>query len=402
MGYAASRAYVVKATLDCLKGFCGVSGDHFSGAEESRATIAALFRNRLGAVPTHQFLNDPELVSTVSPVIQKHAQAEVAALEQNMTLPSLARGSDSTFRMAFTNIALDGFAGSELWTLEMASYMHRSGIPTMVYSPRLGAVARKFSATGLAITDHPVDLQLFAPTVLHIHHQWETAGAGIAVDPDCRRVNMIHGLLPHPEWPGQGMDAYLAVSLHAKAKAALLGPAGWDSITLMPNFFDPKRFGKKRAKRGRKALIHSSRVTEGNLLQMQSVLGRQGLDLDHIGYGGTVETSPENVLPRYRVVFAAGRSAIEALASGCHVILWDQGIVGPAVTVKNFWYILAANFSVAACILPFVMVDGPAIEDWLSDQLSLLDDSGPLRELVHQYLAVEIIGQKLLAIYERV
>lgn len=379
-----------------------MSADRFSGAEESRATIAALFRDRLGAVPTHHFLHDPELVSTVSPLIQKHAQAEVAALEQRMTLPCPARVIDTTLRIAFTNIALDGFAGSELWTLEMASYMHRSGIPTMVYSPRLGAVARHFAATGVAITDHPVDLQLFAPTVLHIHHQWETAGARIAVAPDCRRVNMIHGLLPHPEWPGPDMDAYLAVSLHAKAKAALLGPPGWDSITLMPNFFDPKRFGKKWEKRGRKALIHSSRVTEVNLRQMQSVLGRQGLAVEHIGYGGTVETSPENVLPRYRVVFAAGRSAIEALASGCHVILWDQGVVGPAVTVNNFWYVLAANFSVAACILPFVLVDDPAMENWLSEQISLLEDSAPLRELVHNNLAIEIVGERLLEIYERV
>lgn len=372
------------------------------GGGQSEGATAALFRSRLGAVPTHDFLRDAELVSTVSALIQSHAQAEVAALERSMTLQCPAGGVDSSLRLAFTNIALDGYAGSELWTLEMAAHMHRLGIPTIVYSPHLGAVARQFAATGLAITDHPVDLQLFKPTVLHIHHHWHTAGARMAVGPNCLCVNMVHGLLPHPEWPGPGMDVYLAVSLHAKAKTALLGPRSWDSIALVPNFFDPERFGKKVAKRRHKALIHSSRVTELNLHQMKFVLRRQELALDHIGYGGTVESTPENVLPRYRVVFAAGRSAIEALASGCHVILWDQGIVGPAVTLNNFWYVLAANFSVASCILPFVMIDDPAMEDWLSEQLSQFEDPAPLRELVHHHLAVGTIGQKLLTNYKSI
>lgn len=384
-----------------IERFREVNAGRVSVNEESRASTAALFRNRLGAVPTHRFLHDPELVSMVSPLIQRHAQAEVAALERSMSAPCSSGGGDSALRIAFTNIALEGFAGSELWTLEMASFMHRSGIPTLVYSPNLGAVAQKFAAAGLAITDHPVDLQLFAPTVLHMHHHWETAGARIAAGPDCRCVNMIHGLLPHPEWPGPGMDAYLAVSLHAKAKTVLLGPPDWDSIIMLPNFFDSERFGNKREKRDRKALIHSSRVTDANLRLMQSVLEPHRLALDHIGYGGAVETSPEDVLPRYRVVFAAGRSAIEALASGCHVILWDQGIVGPAVTVNNFWYVLAANFSVAACILPYAMVDDPAMADWLAEQLLLLEDAEPLTELVHQHVTVDKIGQKLLTTYER-
>jgi hypothetical protein len=377
-----------------------VEAEDFSIENETQVEIAALFRDRLGAVPTESFLRDPKLVSIVSPLIQKHAQNEVATLEQRMSVPCPIRNDMGQLRMAFTNIALDGFAGSELWTLEMASYMHRSAVPTIVYSPHLGAVAEKFAIKGFEITDDLGMLEAFAPTVLHTHHQQETAQARIAVGPNCRQVNMIHGLLPHPEWPGADMDAYVAVSLHAKAKTALLGPPGWDDITLMPNFFDPKRFGNKQAERRSNALLHSSRVTDVNIRQMQGVLEQHGLTLDHIGYGGTVEASPEMVLPQYNVVFAAGRSAIEALASGCHVILWDQGIVGPAITTGNFWYVLAANFSVASCILPFVMADDPAMEKWLAEQLLLLENPMPLQALVHEYLTVDVIGARMLAIYD--
>lgn len=372
----------------------------FSIESKTQVEIAALFRDRLGPVPTESFLRDPELVSILSPLIQKHAQDEVTTLEQRMSVPCPIRNDTGRLRIAFTNIGLDGFAGSELWTLEMASYMHRSAVPTLVYSPHLGTVAEKFAVKGFEITDDLGALQAFSPTLLHIHHQQETAQARIAVGPDCRRVNMIHGLLPHPEWPGADMDAYLAVSLHAKAKTALLGPPGWDDITLMPNFFDPRRFGNKQAEQRSNALLHSSRVTDVNFRQMQGVLEQYGLALDHMGYGGTVEASPETVLPQYNVVFAAGRSAIEALASGCHVILWDQGIVGPAITVGNFWYVLAANFSVAACILPFVMADDPAMENWLGEQLLLLENPTPLRALVHEHLTVDVIGARMLAIYD--
>lgn len=372
----------------------------FSIESETQVEIAALFRDRLGPVPTENFLRDSELISIVSPLIQKHAQNEIIALEQRMSVPCPIRNDTSQLRVAFTNIGLDGFAGSELWTLEMASYMHRSAVPTLVYSPHLGAVAAKFAVKGFEITDDLGALQAFSPTLLHIHHQQETAQARIAVGPDCRRVNMIHGLLPHPEWPGADMDAYLAVSLHAKAKTALLGPPGWNDITLMPNFFDPRRFGNKQAEQRGNALLHSSRVTDVNIRQMQGVLEQHGLTLDHMGYGGMVEASPETVLPQYNLVFAAGRSAIEALASGCHVILWDQGIVGPAITVDNFWYVLAANFSVAACILPFVMADDPAMEIWLAEQLLLLENPTPLRALVHEHLTVDVIGARMLAIYD--
>lgn len=364
----------------------------------SRSDIATLFRTRLGAVPTEAYLRDPELVWIVSSLIQEHAGAEIIALEQRMVvaeaLPSIDR-----LRLAITNIALDGFAGSELWTLEMATYMHRLGVPTLVYSPHLGKVARKFAPQGFVITDELAVLRAFAPNVLHIHHQAETSAARLAVGPGCRTINMIHGLLPLPEWPGPDMDVYLAVSLHAKAKAALLGPATWNNIILVPNFFDPIRFGTSKPYVRSGALIHSSRVTPAYVEQMRTMLGRHGLAVDQIGYGSTVKTRPEQVLPRYRIVFAAGRSAIEAMASGCRVILWDHGIVGPAITAANFWYALATNFSVAAGVLPFVMSDDPAMDVWLDEQMAMPDDIEAVRILVHQYLNIDAIGARMAGIY---
>ena len=361
--------------------------------------VAKLFKERLGAVSTEVYLRDPELVWIVSSHLQKHAQGEIAALERRMEIEPTERPGTEQIRLAITNIALDGFAGSELWTLEMAAYAHRAGIPTLVYSPHLGRVARKFAQHGFPITDDLVELKAFSPNILHVHHQAETSAARQAVGPDCRTVNMIHGLLPVPEWPGAGMDLYMAVSLHAKAKTVLVGSPAWDDILLMPNFFDPRRFGKRKARQRGNALLHSSRITPACVEQMRLIVQPHGLELDQIGYGGAVTTKPETILPRYDVVFAAGRSAIEAMASGCRVILWDHGIVGPLITAANFWYALATNFSLASGVLPFVMPDDPALETWVSQQISTPDDSAEVRALVHRYLSVDTLGARMVAIY---
>jgi len=360
--------------------------------------IKEIFASRLGAVSTETYLRDPDLVYIVSSIIQPHAQAEIVALEKRLTMtaefPSVAG-----LRVAITNIALDGFAGSELWTLEMASYLTRVGIETLVYSPQIGRVARKFADKGFTITDEPRTVGRFEPNVLHIHHQAQTSAARAAVGSDCATVNMIHGLLPTPEWPGKGMDKYVAVSLHAKAKAALLGPAAWKDISVLPNFFDPGRFTvpKKRKRLG--ALIHSSRTTPSYVENIQNTLIKLNISLDQIGYGSIVHTKPEEKLPNYSIVFAVGRSAIEAMACGCRVILWDHGIIGPAITLANFWYALATNFSVASGVLPVVMPDDPSSEEWLASQISIEDDVEGVTILARKYLSIDSIGRHLVDMY---
>ncbi|WP_380787655.1 hypothetical protein [Sphingomonas sp. R86521] len=363
-----------------------------------QSNVAALFRSRLGAVSTETYLRNEELVNIVGSLIETHAASEVATLQERIMLEEALRPVEE-LRFAITNIALDEFAGSELWTLEMAAYMHRLGVPTLVYSPRIGRVASVFGSQGFVLTDDPAVVRKFAPNVLHIHHHAETRAARRMVGPECRTINMIHGLLPLPEWPGPEMDVYLAVSLHAKAKGALLGPPTWNDIMLVPNFFDPRRFGTRKARKRSGALIHSSRATTAYVEQMRALLKRHGLAVDQIGYGSAVKERPETVLPRYRVVFAVGRSAIEAIASGCRVILWDHGIVGPAITVTNFWHALAANFSVAGSVLPFVMPDDSTIDDWLAGQLAMPDDTEALRLLVQRYLTVDAIGARMVKIY---
>src|SRR5262249_34234164 len=58
--------------------------------------------------------------------------------------------------------------------------------------------------------------------------------------------------------------------------------------------------------------------------------------------------NPERVLQAYDLVFAKGRSAIEALASGAAVILCDCAGVGPMVTMANVQQLRRLNFGLRA------------------------------------------------------
>ena len=71
--------------------------------------------------------------------------------------------------------------------------------------------------------------------------------------------------------------------------------------------------------------------------------------LNSIGIESKKVTSrPDAELPNYDIVFAVGRSAIEAMATGCGVILADLNGIGGLVTSSNFDSLRSMNFGLEA------------------------------------------------------
>jgi len=78
---------------------------------------------------------------------------------------------------------------------------------------------------------------------------------------------------------------------------------------------------------------------------VQAACRQMNLELDVIGYrAGNPCKEPENLLPQYDLVFATGRSALEAMACGCAVILVGGFGSGPLVTPANFGELRPWNF----------------------------------------------------------
>ena len=73
---------------------------------------------------------------------------------------------------------------------------------------------------------------------------------------------------------------------------------------------------------------------------------------------------PEKVLPQYDLVFAKGRTALEALAVGCSVIVWNgEGGCGPLVTAAEFDHLRRWNFG-------FRIASQPVTPAFLAEQIA--------------------------------
>lgn len=373
--------------------------------ELSQLEYRNLFDTRLCGLSTAQYLLDEDAADQLTPLIRAMHGLEVGALRARLTGPAPAKAEAKGLRIALSNVALAGFAGSELWTAEAAFFLKHAGADVAVYSPKLGDVANLIASSGISVTSSVDELVAFSPHLLHVNHFAAVKALTERLRGGVRILNMVHGLLPRAGMPGfEWVDQYCAVSVASKAKTHVLTGTPCDEIIILPNSFDADRFRSIGDFSGRnQALIHSSRTRPEHREVLRNVLKRHGFELDHIGYGAELTQTPERWLSRFDVVFAVGRSAIEAAASGAHVVLWDAGIIGPAVTPENFWECVAANFALPANVLPWRHIGQDEAARWVSAQLLVMSPRtrAEVTEKTRRYLTLQDAGHRLLEVYQR-
>lgn len=360
-----------------------------------------LFETRMCGISTGAFLSDPELVALIAPLTKTHATDEAEKLRATLTRPSEPPHPAFSPRIALTNAHLDGLGGSEFWTFDVARRFQELGLPLIVFSPVLGEMASRMRRHGIRTTDVVGDVVAFAPDILHVNHFAAVASLRDALRGRAKVVNMLHGLLPALGLPGrEGVDAYSTIGLHAQAKGHLLTGRPWSDFPISPNFYDPQRFRRAREAAPARALLFSSKTEPKQREHLRSLVSAAGYELDHIGYGGIPAEAPEEVLPHYDLVFAVARSAVEAMAAGGKLILWDDGVMGPAVTAENFWMCVASNFSMASCVLPFVNIKDDDAGTWIAANISAVrEDRGGASDLTRAHLTIENTTADLLRRY---
>src|SRR5262249_3748608 len=96
-----------------------------------------------------------------------------------------------------------------------------------------------------------------------------------------------------------------------------------------------------------RALVFSNYATAGTLAPVQEACRRVGIALDVVGLGsGTNSPAPEAILGHYDLVFAKGRSALEALAVGTAVIVADTSGLGGRVPPAALGLLRRLNFGI--------------------------------------------------------
>ncbi|WP_162901630.1 glycosyltransferase [Breoghania sp. L-A4] len=252
-------------------------------------------------------------------------------------------------RILMTNNTLASRAGSELYLLDLAVALMKKGHFPVAYSPELGEVAEELSKRTIPVIDDLREMTV-APDVIHGQHHHETMTAALRY-PHVPVVYICHGWAPWQEAPPAypTIMSYVAVDDLCRERLLTTHGISPQRITTLYNFVDLQKFQRIRTlpDRPKSALVFSNHASEVSDA-IRSACERCGIErIDVVGIrSGNRVAHPEKILADYDIVFAKARAAIEAMASGCAVIVTDYAGLAGMVTTDNVDRLRGLNFGV--------------------------------------------------------
>jgi hypothetical protein len=143
----------------------------------------------------------------------------------------------------------------------------------------------------------------------------------------------------------------------------------------------------------------SNSASEGNYAAVVRAACQQcGITLEMRGLeNGNPTNEPQDLLQHCDIVFAKARAAIEALAVGCAVVLFDAPGLGPMVTMANFARLRPNNFGFRT------LVDEPTVEN-IARAIQTYDatDAACVRDLVRSEANMSDAVNEIVRIYGEV
>ena len=237
--------------------------------------------------------------------------------------------SGSNLRILITNLYVANFSGSETVVELLADALRRAGHVPMIFAPTLGAQAARMRAGGHIVVDRLAQLPQ-PPDVMHLQHITPALMA-LAAFPDVPAVFSCHSSALELEAPRlhPQIRRFVAVDDLCRALCVKRGVPE-DRLSVILNAVDLGRFMARQPLPPRpKAALMLTKTWEQQSL-VRSACAKAGISLDELG-PATRKMSDriEQVLPRYDIVFATARMALEAAAVGCAVVVVDgRGFAG--------------------------------------------------------------------------
>jgi len=300
----------------------------------------------------------------------------------------------------FTNNTLKYRAGSELWVRDVCRTLIGRGHRPVAFSLVLGEIAEELRVSTVPVVSN-LDKAGFTPDVIHGHHHIETLIAALHY-PGVPIVHFCHGFLPWEERPlhHPSIARYVAVDSACFDRLTVEEGIAPERIERLPNFVDLQRFAHRGTlpPRPRRALVLSNQVEPGGYIEMiREACQLSGIELEVAGarWGRVVER-PEELMAGVDLVFAKAKTALEAMAVGCAVVLADIFGAGPLVTMRDFDEMRSCNFGIR-------LLREPHSVDWYRFQIAAYDpaEAGDISLRVRQDAALDKAVDHLLEIYER-
>jgi hypothetical protein len=243
-------------------------------------------------------------------------------------------------RILVTNNSFDLRSGTELFCRDIALELTRRGHQVALYSSRNGSSGQDFRQLGLRVISDLTDLE-FVPQIIHGQHHLDAMTALLRF-PRTPALLACHGASDWLEQPINfpSIQRYIAVDDPTHERLTSSGVAN-SSIEILRTAVDLQRFPQRDnwSPHPQRALFFSNYLWDESRFRIfREACRLEGIKtFDVIGSGmGAEKTNPEKILSTYDIVFAKGRSAHEAVATGAGVILTDCQKISGMLTTKKY------------------------------------------------------------------
>ncbi len=249
-------------------------------------------------------------------------------------------------------------------------------------------MAQEILSRGIPVVDNLACLRE-APDIIHAHH-FVTAGEALLAFPGAPAVYVCHGgdlwIERPPRFP---QVTYVAVSEQTRDRIVQREGISLDRTAILYNAVDLRRIPPRPAalpERPLSACLFSHDDTHFAVLERATK--QRGIALSRL-IGRSMAT-PEYELVKYDIVFATGRSAIEALCAGCAVVVCDKRGLGVLASTTDYERLRAHNFALWTLTKPITV-------DAVIDELDRYDfaDAISVSERVRQDSNLESYLDKL-------
>ena len=256
--------------------------------------------------------------------------------EELIELPQEGR----PLRILITNVGIANRTGTEVVVMDLARGLAAAGHEPMIWAPQIRtALVADLVAAGIPVVSRLEHLPA-APHVIHAQHHQETIEA-LRRFPEAPAVFVCHSAHWWHDSPPRHsrIRRWVGVDGLCRDRLARTPWVERGRISMIPNAVHLQRFSRRDALPPRPAnvLIFSNNAGPGTHLEpIREACRKMGIAVDCLGSGaGNQSTEPEQALPRYDLVFAKARCALEAMAVGCAVVLADASGLGSMVTSGN-------------------------------------------------------------------
>jgi len=252
-------------------------------------------------------------------------------------------------KILITNYHLDEYAGSELYTYDLARILRSRGHDVSVFSLLLGKVTKKIMASGIRVVDDLEQVENFKFDILHCQHNVCAVLARMFF-PSTPMVFLSHGILPELEQPPSinlDIAKYIVVSEEVRDHFIQKYSINSDAVEVVRNFVDIERFKPQTpiSLKLKNVLVISNHYHKEHEDIILEACRQLDLHLEIIGQKTKPVWDVENHINKSDLVISLGRGALQGMACNREVIVFDYNGSDGLIRKENYFEIRKNNFS---------------------------------------------------------